>query len=130
MSNHNYKQYYNNKPKEQKQAAAEKPVPEKPVKPAVVEPELEEQKPVVAETPVIEEPVIESTKPAEHVIGKVANCKLLNIRIAPRKFADVIAVVNADSELVVSLDQSEGDWYSVCTAAGVEGYCMKEFVKI
>lgn len=124
MSNHNYKQYYNNKPKD-KPYATEKP--EKVKEPVAVE----EQKIVepVAE-PVVETPVVEEPETAKPITGKVVGCKMLNVRIAPRKFADVVTVVNADSELIIDLDRSNDEWYSVCTAAGVEGYCVKDFVKI
>lgn len=123
MSNHNYKQYYNNKPKE-KPYATEKP--EKVKEPVAVE----EQKIVEPVAEPVVESIVEATETAKPITGKVVGCKMLNVRIAPRKFADVVTVVNADSELIIDLDRSNDEWYSVCTAAGVEGYCMKDFVKI
>ena len=110
MSNHNYKQYYNKANEEQK------PV----VEPEVIEP--------VVEPEIVETEVVQPTAPVT-VDGKVVKCKMLNIRIAPRKDADVLAVVDCGAKLVIDVDRSLEDWYSVCTVAGIEGYCMKEFVE-
>lgn len=110
MSNHNYKQYYNKANEEQK------PV----VEPEVIEP--------VVEPEFVEPEVVQPTAPVT-VDGKVVKCKMLNVRIAPRKDADVLAVVDCGAKLVIDVDRSLEDWYSVCTVAGIEGYCMKEFVE-
>lgn len=121
MSNHNYKQYYNKNNEEQK-----------PVIPPVVDVEPEVPvTPVVDVEPVVEPeiPVVEPEIPTP-VNGKVVNCKMLNIRVAPKKTADVVTVVNEGTNLVIDNERSVGDWYGVCTVAGIEGYCMKEFVEL
>lgn len=110
MSNHNYKQYYNKANEEQKPVA----------EPEVIEP--------VVEPEIVEPEVVQPAAPVT-VDGKVVKCKMLNIRIAPRKDADVLAVVDCGAKLVIDVDRSLEDWYSVCTVAGIEGYCMKEFVE-
>ena len=115
MSNHNYKQYYNKANEEQK------PV----VEPEVIEPVVE---PEIVEPEVVEPEAVQPTAPVT-VDGKVVKCKMLNVRIAPRKDADVLAVVDCGAKLVIDVDRSLEDWYSVCTVAGIEGYCMKEFVE-
>lgn len=133
MSNHNYKQYYNknNSNRPNNPNGGQKPVvkrePEAPVTPVVEAPEI----PVIVDPviPVVEPDIVQPAAPAP-ITGKVVNCKMLNIRVAPRKFADVITVVKEGVELVIDMDRSVEDWYSVCTAAGVEGYCIKEFIEL
>ena len=66
----------------------------------------------------------------EPIIGIVEGCKKLNVRSNPNPNANVLAVVDKDKELVIDLDKSTNDWYSVCTASGIDGYCMREFVTI
>lgn len=48
---------------------------------------------------------------ARNVIGVVTDCLKLNIREKPSK-------------------DSNDDWYAVCTATGIEGFCMKKFVAV
>lgn len=64
------------------------------------------------------------------VIGVVKNCVRLNIREEPNISAPIITEVNALSELMVDLEKVAEKWYSVCTEAGIEGFCMKKFVAI
>lgn len=63
-------------------------------------------------------------------IGIVTNCKMLNIRKAPSKDSDAVCKVDAGETLSVNLSDSTAAWYSVCTASGIEGFCMKEFVSV
>ena len=86
----------------------------------VSEPETIEE--VVAE-PVVQEEVTP-------VIGVVTGCGKLNVRKDPDINSDVVCEVVLKSELVINTDKSTSDWYSVCTAAGFEGFCMKKFVEI
>ena len=65
-----------------------------------------------------------------NVIGIVTGCLNLNIYKDAFYGADIVAVVSALSELCVDLDNSTDDWYFVCTASGIEGFCMKKFVAI
>ena len=65
-----------------------------------------------------------------NVIGVVTGCLNLNIYKDASYGADIVAVVSALSELCVDLDNSTDDWYFVCTASGIEGFCMKKFVAI
>lgn len=71
--------------------------------------------------------VIEELTP---VVGIVTNCRLLNIRTMPDANADVICVERALSELIIDEHKSTDEWLSVCTVAGVEGYCAKKYVAI
>ena len=62
--------------------------------------------------------------------GVVFNCAKLNIRDGASITADPICVVDANSELVVYINENFGEFYKVCTASGVEGYCMKNYVSL
>jgi hypothetical protein len=70
------------------------------------------------------------TQESDLVIGIVTNCLRLNIREKPNISAPIITKVNALSELMIDLVASNEEWYSVCTEAGIEGFCMKKFVAI
>ena len=62
------------------------------------------------------------------VTGFVANCSKLNVRVQPAAGADVVCILENATEIVINLDNSTDEWFSVCTAAGVEGFCMRKFV--
>ncbi len=63
-------------------------------------------------------------------IGLVANCKRLNIREGPTVDAPVTCEVACQTELMIEEADSTEDFYKVCTAAGIEGFCMKKFIAI
>lgn len=94
---------------------------------------------VKAEEPVIEpvEEVLESvSEPAEEPVvtiekhGVVAGCAKLNVRQNPNTDSEVMCVVGCGTDLVIDEKASTADFYKVCTAVGVEGYCMKKFVTL
>lgn len=66
----------------------------------------------------------------ENIIGIVTDCLKLNIRKEPDKDSEVVVVVTCLDELKIDPDASTNDWYAVCTAAGMEGFCMKKFVAV
>lgn len=80
----------------------------------------------IDETAEVIEPVAEVKTHA----GVVYNCEKLNIRKSASKDSDVVTVVNAGSELLIDSAKSTYNFYKVCTASGIEGYCMAEFVKV
>lgn len=84
-----------------------------------------EPKPVceVEEAPVIPEPV--ST-----MIGMVVGCGKLNVREQPSVTANIVCVMPVSSEIEVYADYVNGDWYRVCTASGIEGFCMKQYIEL
>lgn len=67
---------------------------------------------------------------ARNVIGVVTDCLKLNIREKPTKDSRVVTVVTCLDELEIDMDNSNDDWYAVCTATGIEGFCMKKFVAV
>ena len=62
------------------------------------------------------------------VPGVVADCNKLNVRVAPNSSATVICVLDVGTEIEVNVTDSTDEWFSICTAAGIEGYCMRKFV--
>lgn len=88
----------------------------------VSEPETIEETPVSAPEP---EPEVKAD-----VIGAVIGCGRLNIRKEPNTSAKILCEVTLKSELIIDPDKSTDEWYSVCTPAGVEGFCMKQFVAL
>lgn len=123
MSNHNYNNYYKkfeekkNNVVEPEQAAPEI-VNAIPDVPGVAK---------VAEVSVIEPDV--STEP-EFQNGVVINCIKLNVRENPAAGSRVVSIIDAGSELAVITDESFGNFYKICTESGVEGYCVKDYVRL
>lgn len=76
-------------------------------------------------------PVVEATEEAvADVFGVVTDCLKLNIREEPTKDSAVVAIVTCLDELKIDVNTSTDDWYAVCTASGIEGFCMKKFVAV
>lgn len=119
MSNKNYKSYNN--------FSAAKPAEEVV---EAVELKTEEPTPVVEEVKSEPTLVVEQQKTeVKQLTGNVAGCAKLNVRKEPNKDAEILAVINEGAEVVINKIKSTMDFYSVCTAAGIEGYCMKKFIK-
>ena len=64
------------------------------------------------------------------LIGVVEGCKKLNVRAEPYLDAEVVSIIEIGKELMIDEAKSTNDWYSVCTASGAEGFCMKKFITI
>lgn len=64
------------------------------------------------------------------IIGVVTDCLRLNIRKKPDAGAKILGEVEALSEVTVDPDKSTDEWFSVCTEAGIEGFCVKKFIVI
>lgn len=63
-------------------------------------------------------------------MGKVEGCTKLNVRKRPNATAEVVCVIDHDTEVEINLDKSTAKFYKICTATGVEGFCMKEFISV
>ena len=97
-------------------------------------------KPISKSEPEAVEPVVtEPEQPATSVIEKIEpeirkaivyNCKKLNVRENPKPKANVIMIINEDDEVTVYTDGSVGNYYSIRTESGVEGYCVKDYIKM
>ena len=83
----------------------------------------------------VEEPIepietVEQPEPTHETMFGLVSCKMLNVREAPDVEADVITVLHKDSEVMIDVDASTDEFYSVCTESGIEGFCMKEFINV
>ena len=120
MSKHNYSQYsnakkYDNKPMTEEMVEHDKSV------------EHVDFVEGVDAVKMVEETV--KTVPIPKTInGVVANCTKLNIRKEPSIHAEILGVVNVDSEMKIDMDKSNDKWFYVSTAVGIDGYCMRDFV--
>jgi len=63
-------------------------------------------------------------------IGIVTGCKRLNVREKPTVEAPVVCEIVCQTELMIDEKESTEEFYKVCTAAGIEGFCMKKFIAI
>ena len=66
----------------------------------------------------------------EVLTGIVSGCTKLNVREEPNVFSEVIAVIPAGTEVIIDADDMTDGWYRVCTSAGIEGYCMLEYIQV
>ena len=97
------------------------------------------QQPVAEVTEVIE-PVETVEEVAEEVIevveaeivkaGKVVNCSKLNVRKRPVATAEVICIIDVNTEVVVDEEKSTAEFFKVVLNSGTEGYCMKKFIAV
>lgn len=98
-------------------------------KPAMQAHRPESQEPVMNTVEPAQE-VEEVTTPKKPIIGVVANCFSLNVRTGPSKDCDVLCEILSKTEVEIDESESSGDFYKICTASGVEGFCMKNFIEV
>ena len=118
MAKHNYTNY-----SKQSRKPEETPVPTELVIPmskqaSVLEPE---------ETPAANAAANAVAKP-EPITGVVDNCLRLNVREKPSIDAEILTALEAGSEVRLLKDEIENGFYKVCTASGLDGYCMCEYI--
>lgn len=106
---HNYTQY-SNKPK--------KTTTEVKMESA---PKLIEVKPV--------EETVKTVVLPKTVDGMVVGCAKLNVRTEASLFSDVVCTLDVMSEIEIDVEKSDKDWFYICTASGIEGYCMRKYVE-
>lgn len=75
----------------------------------------------------VEPATVEEVQPA-FVSGRVVDCAKLNVREQPDRTADVVCVLEKNTEVEIDTTVDNDGWYHICTAAGIEGYCMKEYI--
>ena len=82
----------------------------------------------IDETPIETEPVEQPTEsePIEGVVG----CEKLYVRSDATVDSETVGVINRDSKVFIYEDESTEEFYKVCTATGLEGYCMKKFISV
>ena len=75
----------------------------------------------------ITEPVV--TEIVQTPDNGVVNCERLNVRKRPSKDAEVLCVINKNDKIKLLNEQNE-EFIKICTASGIEGYCMKKFINV
>ena len=86
--------------------------------------EIEETKEVTKSDIIV--PIIENNE----VIGKIIEFKKLYVRKEASKYSEPVGIVTDKDYLSIDIIHSTDDFYKVITSNGLEGYCVKEFVKI
>ena len=66
----------------------------------------------------------------EEVIGKIIEFEKLYVRKEASKYSEPVGIVTDKDYLSIDIIHSTYDFYKVITSNGLEGYCVKEFVKI
>lgn len=128
MSKHNYSQHYSKKNYDNNTSI---PAVDTVVEIVETAPEFKMEVETVemiepSETFVVE--TAETVALPETVTGVVAGCKKLNVRAEPNMTAEILFVLDASTEIEIDPAKSTSEWLNVCTAAGIEGYCMRKFV--
>lgn len=52
------------------------------------------------------------------------------VRDKPSVFGDMVCVLKNGTVVEIDEKASNRDFYSICTSAGVEGYCLKMYLMI
>ena len=75
-------------------------------------------------------PNIEDSVENNEVIGKISGFEKLYVRKESNKDSEPVGIVTDKDNLSIDLSHSTDTFYKVITSNGLEGYCVKEFVKI
>ena len=75
-------------------------------------------------------PSIENNVENNEVIGKISGFEKLYVRKEATKDSEPVGIVTDKDDLSIDVAHSTDDFYKVITSNGLEGYCVKEFVKI
>ena len=127
MSKKHYTQYSKFSGEEPETEVEEETVEEeRPIEGQIVIPEVESE-------PVFMPPMPEVDPEAEPEIrkfGKINNCKKLNVRKLPSRDAEISSELVEGSEVMIDEKESTALFYKICTEHGIEGFCMKQFIKV
>ena len=95
--------------------------------------ETEETKEEVTEEvtePEVIVPSIENNVENNEVIGKISGFEKLYVRKEASKDSEPVGIVTNKADISIDIAHSTDDFYKVITSNGLEGYCVKKFVKI
>lgn len=95
--------------------------------PATPAPEEEVIIPVLVD---VEEELPVADKEPEFVTGTVVGCRKLNVREQMNLGAAVLCELPVSTQVQVFADEHHDEWYHVSTTTGVDGFCMKKYIKI
>ena len=95
----------------------------------VEEETVEEEQPLEGQITIPEvEPEVPETEIRK--FGKITGCKKLNVRKLPSRDSEIISELVEGSEIMIDDNESTALFYKICTEHGIEGYCMKQFIKV
>ena len=63
-------------------------------------------------------------------LGVVYDSDSIHVRKEPNIIGEVICSIPNGSEVMIEEDLPLVGFYKICTASGIEGYCMKRFIKL
>lgn len=94
--------------------------------------EIQNSADVVTNNEIIDQPVSENVQEqvSEKVIGIVSNTPKLRVRKEPNVDSEILCLLDKDTEVNIDLENSAEFFYKIVTPAGLEGYCMKEYITI
>lgn len=75
-------------------------------------------------------PIIDNNIENNEIIGKINGFKSLYVRKEASKDSEPVGIVTDKDDISIDITHSTDDFYKVITSNGLEGYCVKEFVKI
>lgn len=67
---------------------------------------------------------------AQPKYGVVVGCLHLNIYKSPDQENEIVTIIPALTKVMVDLDASTDNFYKVCIAAGIQGYCEKKYIAL
>ena len=62
--------------------------------------------------------------------GIITGCMKLYVRSEPTTESEPVTILDENSEVIVTLEESTDDFYKVTLPSGIDGYCMKKYMKI
>lgn len=77
----------------------------------------------------IQEEIIEVEKEVVSELKTGRATVKLNVRSNTDTNSDILTTLNEGEEVRIE-DEYNSDWYKVCTASGIEGFVLKEYIKV
>lgn len=62
--------------------------------------------------------------------GVVVGCLHLRVYESPDQEAEIVTIITTLTEVMVDMDASTDDFYKICTAVGIQGYCKKTYIAL
>lgn len=75
-------------------------------------------------------PIAKDEPVVSEATGVVTDCLKLNVRKAPNADAEIVSVIPALTEVTINPEESTNEFYKICTADGICGFCMKKYIAV
>lgn len=75
-------------------------------------------------------PNVENNVENNEVIGKIIGFEKIYVRKEASKDSEPAGIITSETVLTIDEENSTEDFYKVTTNEGLEGYCVKKFIKI